>query len=146
MIRRSAQHIGWPTLAGFARVGFPTVFVVLLTAFLLVSTACQGGKEQRVYAVYTGGDPARGVQAIEKYRCGACHIIPGIHNANGLVGPPLLYWSRRTYVGGEVPNNPENLEKWIMSPKSIEPGTAMPTLGLSDQEAKDVAAYLYTLH
>jgi cytochrome c1 len=48
-------------------------------------------------------------------------------------------------VGGEVPNIPENLVKWIMSPQSIEPATAMPTLGVNEQQARDTAAYLYTL-
>ena len=113
---------------------------------LCLAVACQGGKTERVYAVFTGGDAGRGRHAIEKYRCGACHIIPGIHNADGLVGPPLMYWGRRTFIAGEVPNNPENLERWVRSPESIEPGTAMPTLGLTEQESRDVAAYLYTLH
>mgnify|MGYP001544976079 CR=1 FL=1 len=82
---------------------------------------------------------------IEQYGCGSCHTIPGVRNARGLVGPPLLWWSRRTFIAGEVPNTPENLVHWIRSPRSVEAHTAMPTLGLSDQQARDVAAYLYTL-
>jgi cytochrome c1 len=56
-----------------------------------------------------------------------------------------MFFGQRTFIAGEVPNSPENLVRWIRSPKSIEPGTAMPELGLSDQDARDVAAYLYTL-
>lgn len=108
-------------------------------------TGCVGGKTTNVYAAYTGGSAQRGTKLIEQYRCGACHVIPGIHGANGMLGPPLLWFSRRTFIAGEVPNKPENLVRWIQSPKSIEPGTAMPELGLSEQEARDVAAYLYTL-
>jgi cytochrome c1 len=108
-------------------------------------TACQAGKTNDVYAVYTGGNARRGRDVIDHYRCGACHTIPGIPNANGLVGPPLLWFGRRTFIAGELPNKPENLVRWVESPKSVEPGTAMPTLGLSEQEARDVAAYLYTL-
>ena len=119
---------------------------IAITLSLALYTGCEGGKATNAYAVYTGGDARRGVKVIEKYRCGACHVIPGINNANGLVGPPLMWWSRRTFVGGEVPNKPDDLVRWIMSPKSIEPGTAMPALGLSEQEARDAAAYLYTLH
>jgi len=115
-----------------------------MTVFLAM-VACQGGKTERVYAVYTGGDVHRGAKLITRYRCGACHVIPGIENANGLVGPPLMFFSKRTFIAGEVPNQPENLVQWIKSPQSIEPGTAMPALGLNDQEARDVAAYLYTL-
>jgi cytochrome c1 len=48
-------------------------------------------------------------------------------------------------IAGELPNSPENLVRWIKSPQSVEPGTAMPTLGLTDQQARDAAAYLYTL-
>jgi cytochrome c len=77
--------------------------------------------------------------------CGSCHVIPGIHNAKGLVGPPLMFFSRRTMIAGELPNSPENLVRWLKDPPSVEPGTAMPDLGLTDKQAQDVAAYLYTL-
>jgi cytochrome c1 len=56
-----------------------------------------------------------------------------------------LYFSRRTMIAGELPNSPDNLVRWIRNPKMIEPGTAMPALGLSDYDAHDVAAYLYSL-
>lgn len=116
-----------------------------ITMALLLWTACRGGKTTNVYAVRTGGDAARGRQVIDQFRCGACHTIPGVRQANGLVGPPLMFFSRRTMIAGELPNTPDNLVRWLRSPKSVEPGTAMPTLGLSDQQARDVAAYLYTL-
>jgi cytochrome c len=48
-------------------------------------------------------------------------------------------------IAGELPNSPDNLVRWIKDPKAVEPGTAMPDLGLTDDEARDVAAYLYTL-
>jgi cytochrome c2 len=119
--------------------------LVAIAAGVMGWTACENGKTTNVYTVYTGGDAHRGRQLIQQYRCGACHTIPGVEDANGLVGPPLLWWGRRTYIGGELPNKPENLVRWLESPKSVEPGTAMPTLGLTEQQARDVAAYLYTL-
>ena len=82
---------------------------------------------------------------IVNYGCGSCHTIPGIRGANGLVGPPLFWFSRRTFIAGELPNTPQNLVHWVQAPKTVEPATAMPTLGLNDQQARDVAAYLYTL-
>ncbi len=112
---------------------------------VLCTTACTGGKITAPYTVETGGDVHRGAAVINQYRCGACHYIPGIHDARGMVGPPLMFFGQRTFIAGEVPNSPENLVQWIRSPKSIEPGTAMPDLGLSEQEARDAAAYLYTL-
>jgi cytochrome c1 len=115
---------------------------------LAALAACRGNNP--TYAVaysprVSGGDARRGAGVIEQYGCGSCHTIPGVRNAKGLVGPPLLWWSRRTFIAGELPNTPENLVRWVQSPQSVEPKTAMPTLGLSDQQARDVAAYLYTL-
>ena len=123
----------------------------VVVAALLAGTAafagCRGNNPEEgvAYHLTTGGDPARGRAVIQQYGCGACHTIPGVGGARGLVGPPLLWFSRRTYIAGEVPNTPENLIRWVRSPSSIEPKTAMPTLGLSEQQARDVAAYLYTL-
>ena len=107
--------------------------------------SCRGGNSHDVYAVYTGGNWQAGKRLIVQYRCGACHMIPGVYNANGTVGPPLNWFARRTYIGGELPNSPENLVRWLLNPKAVEPGTAMPDLGLNEQQARDIAAYLYTL-
>ena len=87
----------------------------------------------------------RGKQQIIAYGCGSCHVIPGIRQANGLAGPPLNHFARRAYIAGEVPNSPDLLIQWIAVPQSIEPGTAMPNLGVSYGKARDIAAYLYTL-
>lgn len=106
---------------------------------------CTGGRETPTYQVRMNGDPERGKQLIQYYGCGACHTIPGIYTARGVVGPPLTYFSRRTMIAGELPNSPNNLVRWIRNPKTIEPGTAMPVLGVTDSDAHDVAAYLYTL-
>jgi len=121
-----------------------------LLALALVAIAAQGCRGNNpeygeAYVTPVGGDPARGHAVIVKFGCGSCHTIPGIRGAHGLVGPPLYWFSRRTYIAGEVPNTPENLVHWVEAPKAIEPETAMPTLGLSEQQARDVAAYLYTL-
>ena len=121
---------------------------MLLIVLTLACAACRGNNPTYGVAyspTVLGGDPQRGIGAIEQYGCGSCHTIPGVRNADGLVGPPLLWWSRRTFIAGELPNTPENLVHWILSPQSVEAHTAMPALGLSEQQARDVAAYLYTL-
>jgi cytochrome c len=92
------------------------------------------------------GDPERGQHAIESYGCGSCHVIPGIEGADGTVGPPLNAYSQRSYIGGQAENTPTNLIQWIENPQSIEPKTAMPNLGVTSTQARDIAAYLYTLH
>lgn len=112
----------------------------------LVLAGCGGaeeGPEARGLSAATRGHPARGARAILGYGCGACHVIPGVREARGMVGPPLSDFARRAYVAGRVPNTPDNLIAWIRRPDSLEPGTVMPSLGVSEQDARDIAAYLY---
>lgn len=91
------------------------------------------------------GDPARGRELIERYSCGSCHMVPGVDAARGLVGPPLIHWANRRYIAGEMENTPEHLVTWLTVPQSVEPGTAMPNMGVTDGQARAMAAYLYTL-
>ena len=93
----------------------------------------------------TGGNVARGVPAIGTYGCAACHTIPGIETATATVGPPLTHVAVRQYLGGHLTNSPGNMIKWIQHPQLIDPKNAMPELNVTDQDAKDIAAYLYTL-
>jgi len=93
----------------------------------------------------TGGDPARAPDLMIRYGCAGCHTIPGVPGADGLAGPPLNSLSRRIYIGGVLRNTPENLLAWIVNPRSANPGTAMPVTGITEREARDVAAYLYSL-
>ena len=121
------------------------VLAVMAAASWLVCTGCQGGDNDPSARPRTGGDPVRGEMVILTHGCGACHTIPGIRGARGLVAQPLTFWSKRTFIAGELPNTPDNLVRWVMDPRAIRPKTAMPNLGLDMQEARDVAAYLYTL-
>lgn len=90
--------------------------------------------------------PDRGARLMRQtYGCGACHVIPGVTGATGMVGPPLNEWSRRVYIAGSLANTPENLVFWIRQPQAVEPGTAMPDLGVTEPDARDIAAYLYSL-
>lgn len=92
-----------------------------------------------------GGNATRGRAAMTELGCGACHRIPGVRNARAMVGPPLDDYAQRGYVAGLLPNRPANLVAWLRDPTGIRPGTAMPNLGLSETQARDMAAYLYTL-
>jgi cytochrome c len=92
-----------------------------------------------------GGDAERGRQALAAYGCGACHTIPGVPAANARVAPPLVDWGSRTTILGLVPNTPERLVEWIVDPRSLRPGTTMPTIGVGREDALHMAAYLYTL-
>jgi putative membrane protein len=116
---------------------------VALLACVFTSSSCSSS-EAREANLVTGGDTHRGSAAIFKYGCGSCHTIAGIANARGLVGPPLTGIGARTYVAGVLRNSPENIERWIQDPKGVDDKTAMPNLGVSKQDATDIAAYLYS--
>jgi cytochrome c len=107
--------------------------------------ACGHGDAERAAIAQTGGDPARGQAAIRSYGCPVCHSIPGVRGPRGQVGPPLDAIGGRSSLAGRLPNTPENMIRWIRDPQSIERSTAMPNLGVSEAEARDMAAYLYTL-
>jgi cytochrome c2 len=96
-------------------------------------------------AVLTRGDPARGQGKIGGYGCGACHEIPGVDGARGRVGPSLKGFAGRAYIAGRLNNTPSNLETWIAHPRRVDSRTAMPELGVNPRDARDIAAYLYTL-
>lgn len=85
------------------------------------------------------------MKAIGRYGCGSCHTIPGIRGANVLVGPPLTRIASRSYLAGEIQNTPTNMVRWIQHPRQIEKGTVMPEMGVTETDARDIAAYLYML-
>ena len=118
------------------------VAATLMVAALLA--AC-GDTVGVVARAVPGGDVQRGQAAMGRYGCGSCHTIPGVNGANARVGPPLNGWAGRTYIAGELANTPDNLIRWLKNPQEVEPGTAMPYLGVSETDARDIAAYLYTL-
>lgn len=90
-------------------------------------------------------DAERGKTDIVRYGCGSCHTVEGIRTARGLVGPPLTGLRSRMYIAGMLRNSPPNLVRWIHNPKEVNPLTAMPALGVSDQDAADIAAYIYSI-
>ncbi len=119
----------------------------LLAAALALAAliACNGRDLERRATALTGGHPRQGREKIRRYGCDTCHTIPGVATARGLVGPPLSGLARRVYLAGRLPNSPDNLVRWIQHPHQVDPKTAMPDLGMGDQDARDIAAYLYTL-
>jgi cytochrome c len=93
----------------------------------------------------TLGDPAAGQGKATAYGCGSCHEIPGVEGATGRVGPSLAGFAGRRFVAGRLDNTPVNVEAWIAHPRRIDPQTAMPELGVTPGDARDITAYLYTL-
>ena len=122
--------------------------ILLVVAFSLGLTACSDLRSEQVRAAYiltAGGNARMGRNDIRKYGCQTCHTIPGVPGANGLIGPPLTGIGNRQYIAGELPNTAENMMRWIQHPHQVEPHTVMPEMNVSEQDSRDIAAYLYTL-
>jgi cytochrome c len=89
------------------------------------------------------GDPERGRAAITEYGCASCHSIPGVPSVgDDSVAPDLQGFADRHFIAGQIPNRTEELIEWLMNPQAIEPGTLMPDLGVTQEDAEDIAAYL----
>ena len=91
------------------------------------------------------GDAKAGRVAVQHYQCGACHTIPGIADARGLVGPPLTDYRHRVYLAGKLPQDPALLARWIQDAPSLSPQTVMPNMGVTEKDARDIVAFLYQL-
>jgi cytochrome c2 len=111
---------------------------------LLLLSGCEQ-PEPPAHLRIAGGDAERGRTLIQRYKCGSCHNIEGIPGAKGVVGPPLTDYAQRVLLAGIIPNAPRTLVPWLMNPPAIDPDTAMPNLGVTEPEARDMATYLYTL-
>jgi cytochrome c2 len=108
---------------------------------VLALTACEARLPER--DALTGGNAKKGKELIARYGCGSCHAIRGVPGANATVAPSLVGIAKQVYLAGRLENQPENLEKWILDPRSVNPHTAMPSVGVDRTQARDIAAYLY---
>jgi cytochrome c2 len=106
----------------------------LMFGLFLLAAACQQKESANVGA---------GKAAIEKYGCNACHVIPGIEGPRGMAGPSLEHLKNRSVLAGKLPNNPETLAKWVQNPQAMDPQNAMPNVGVTPDDARAIAAYLY---
>lgn len=123
---------------GFQRAG------VLSLLLILALGGCQQQATSPPWHM-RGAQPERGPALLGHYGCGACHMIPGVADARGNVGPPLTHFAQRGFIAGTLPNEPANLTLWLRKPQQVLPGNAMPNTGLTERDARDIAAYLYTL-
>lgn len=115
-------------------------------ALLVVSHIGCGGSSEHISAQFiVGGDAEHGRQRLRDYGCISCHTISSVTGADGLVGPSLDRIGSRTYIGGVLHNTPANMIRWIQNPPEVDPLTAMPQLGVTESDARDIAAFLYTL-
>jgi cytochrome c len=122
--------------------------IVFLLALAATLTGCSSLSDSEVRAaaqLTDGGDARQAPSEIRSYGCNTCHTISGVPGARGLVGPALNGIRDRYYIAGRLSNTPDNLMRWIQHPRQVDPHTAMPEMGVTDQDSRDIAAYLYTL-
>jgi len=126
-------------------------FAIIAAVVIVIAIAAVAWKyhhdrdRMRAHAeAITGGDSWRGEALFIQYGCGSCHAAKGVRTATGDVGPPLDGIATRTIIGGHLSNTPANMERWIQDPQHVSPGTAMPDLGVSAGDARDITAFLYT--
>ncbi|WP_159871830.1 cytochrome c family protein [Novosphingobium sp. 9U] len=127
-------------LAGLLVLAIGTAVVSL--AVLYVQTQ---EKTRTQAELITGGHTQLGKVAIGRYGCGSCHVIPGVSGANGQVGPDLTRFAQHSEIAGKFSNDPEALLRWLEDPQGSEPGSGMPNMGVTRTDARDIAAYLYSL-
>ena len=118
----------------------PKDIVAVVLAFALAG--CDAGAPPQADEA---GDPDRGRAVIASVGCGLCHVIPGVAGAAGIVAPSLKHFALRTLIGGVHVNEPQVLISWVSDAPGLSPDTGMPAMPITEQEARDVAAYLYTL-
>lgn len=141
MAERRVQRM--PGATPMTRTARPVGGTVIVLLGVMLAGCVRGEQEHR--GEIPGGDPARGHAAVRAYGCGACHEIRGVRGADGRLGPSLSRLAGRVYIAGYLPNEPETLMRWIMTPSALRDPTAMPDLGVTEQDARDIVAYLYSL-
>jgi mono/diheme cytochrome c family protein len=115
----------------------------LMLGAVAAMLACSKPERRDVLAL--NGSPHRGRAVLQRYGCDACHGIDGLPDPSVPVAAPITDISQQQYIAGTLPTTPANLVLWIRFPQRVKPGTAMPDLAVSDQDARDIATYLYSL-
>ena len=118
------------------------VAVLSAPVSLIVQQRQDSHRRQAAAAVATGGDPKAGRRAYLAYHCDACHETDPAVFAKGQVGPSLKGVAQRTEIAGRLSNQPDVLVAWIHHPQALAPGSGMPEQGLTDKDARDIAAWL----
>jgi len=128
-------------MRAFKVAAAPLPFVLTV---ILVTAACTfSGKSKAIET--TGGNPAKGREKAVLYGCPACHDIPGIDIVKGQVGPALKHMKTQSFLAGQLANTSENMTRWIKDPQGIKPHNAMPNTGITEGDARDITAYLYSI-
>jgi mono/diheme cytochrome c family protein len=114
-----------------------------ILALSMLLAACKPPPEERHPMAEASAERGRAV--IARVGCASCHTVPGIRWPEGQVGPSLHGFAASNLISGRLPNRPDVLAAYVADAPAVLPGTTMPAMPISEREARDVAAYLYTL-
>lgn len=117
-------------------------WIALFLPILLVACSDKTNPPRTI----AGADADAGLQVMRRVGCAACHVIPGVDWPRGATGPSLKGFADSPMIAGRFPNRPAVLTAFIVDAPSMATDTGMPAMPLTQDEARDVAAYLYTLH
>lgn len=122
-----------------------TMFGLRCCAIVLAALTVSACDDRLADDIASGVSVERGKRLLDQYQCGSCHAIPGVPAARGAAGPPLEAFGRRSYIAGHIPNREDLLAQWIVDPHAKISTTTMPSMGVSPDDARDMAAYLHSL-
>ena len=129
--------------------GLRKVIVSALALLLVAPSGCGNKFDYAKGAEMTGGDPQAGREKIIVHDCHSCHEIPGVPLNPQRKGPSLKHWAGQSTIAKKLPNTPENLEDYIEHPERMRHGSSvkneMSLSSVKPADAKDIAAYLYSL-
>lgn len=128
-----------------AAPSYRAVCPLALLVLAMLAGGCAPGDDGPAFGQAPPAQRERGRLLLAQYQCGSCHTIPDVQTARGRTGPTLAAFGRRSYIAGQVPNGPDALVRWIVAPAAVVPGTLMPAMGVSPDDARDMAAYLLAL-
>lgn len=114
-----------------------------LALLCLGLAACNGPPDRT--PTLADADAKRGRQLVIDKGCVACHTLPDVKWPRGGLGPSLDGFGRQSLIAGRLPNQPGTLMQFVRNAPALVPGTAMPAISMTDQEARDVTAYLLQL-
>lgn len=133
-----------PTSSGMTRMSMPVVAVA--PASFARWLAHEARPAQTVAAIDEPALPSLGRQAFLDNGCAACHVVRGQADG-GDGGPDLTHVGRRiTLAAGMLPNDRQQMERFIAHADAMKPGAGMPSFkALDPATVKAVAAYLLDL-
>lgn len=132
------------TISALALLAAGAVIALVTVLWLATRQWNEVSERDAAARAMTGGNPAHAVTLMTRYGCAGCHTIPGIPGADGQVGGPLAEMRKRVLIAGVFPNTASNLIDWIVLPQAHDPRSGMPITGITREEARDVAAWLYS--